>query len=236
MSHVRPVIGVQALGLIQPGPRAERLEELAERYAGAIVERQPEGPLHLAGWSMGGCLAFEIARQLRAGGRSLALLALIDSDVPDGAAATDDVSLLAGFVGDLRGLAGRELNLDIAALAHLDHDARVDHVLGVARDAGVVPFEIERERFVRLVDLFASHARALTNWRPQPVDLPLHLLVPQSRRDEPSTSPELMWQRYASSVHVHSIPGDHFSVVGNAGARAVAEVLCALERSLHPTR
>jgi amino acid adenylation domain-containing protein len=236
MSPVRRVMGVQALGLTRSGPRTESLEELAAHYAGAIAEHQPEGPLHLAGWSMGGCLAFEIARQLRAGGRSIALLALIDSDVPDGTAATDDVSLLAGFVGDLGGLAARELNLDIAALVHLDRDERVDHVLGVARAAGVIPVEIEREHFVPLVDLFASHWRALASWRPQAMDLPLHLFVPQSRRDKRSPGPELAWERCASSVQVHSIPGDHFSVVRNTGARAVAEVLHALERALQRPR
>jgi amino acid adenylation domain-containing protein len=234
MRAARPVMGVQALGLIQPGHDCERLEELAAHYAGVILERQPEGPLHLAGWSMGGCLAFEIARHVRARGRSVALLALIDSDVPSATTEIDEVSLLAGFVRDLGGLAEHALSLDVATLATLDRDARVDQVLRVARAAGVVPVEIEREQFVRLVDLFVAHTRALTSWRPRPLDLPLDLLLPQSRRASSSASPQRGWEPYARSVRVHRIPGDHYSIVGTAGAKAVAEVLRALERSRDP--
>jgi thioesterase domain-containing protein len=44
-----------------------------------IVERQPEGPLYLAGYSLGGLLAFEAARQLGRLGREVRLVCLIDA-------------------------------------------------------------------------------------------------------------------------------------------------------------
>ncbi|MCP4659753.1 MAG: non-ribosomal peptide synthetase, partial [bacterium] len=37
--------------------------EMAEHYVEAIREVQPEGPYRLGGWSMGGLVAFEMARQ-----------------------------------------------------------------------------------------------------------------------------------------------------------------------------
>ena len=39
---------------------------MADRYVQAMRELQPEGPYYLGGWSLGGVVAFEIARRLRA--------------------------------------------------------------------------------------------------------------------------------------------------------------------------
>jgi amino acid adenylation domain-containing protein len=55
---------------------------LAEAYTGAIVAHRPEGPLALAGVSFGGLLAFEVARQLRAQGREVVSLTLLDTVLP----------------------------------------------------------------------------------------------------------------------------------------------------------
>lgn len=50
----------------------------AEKVADAIIARQPDGPLALAGYSMGGIVALEAAHALRARGRDVALLVLLD--------------------------------------------------------------------------------------------------------------------------------------------------------------
>jgi len=55
---------------------------LAEAYTGAIADHRPEGPLALAGVSFGGLLAFEVARQLRARGREVVSLTLLDTVLP----------------------------------------------------------------------------------------------------------------------------------------------------------
>ena len=55
---------------------------LAARYLQVIRQHQPSGPYHLLGLSFGGILAFEIAQQLREQGDELALLAILDSNLP----------------------------------------------------------------------------------------------------------------------------------------------------------
>jgi amino acid adenylation domain-containing protein len=77
----RPVIGVQApAGLAD---RSERccLESLAEEYVKEILEQQATGPFHLAGFSSGSLLAFEMARQLMGAGHKVGLVALIDGAI-----------------------------------------------------------------------------------------------------------------------------------------------------------
>ncbi|MEV0293120.1 amino acid adenylation domain-containing protein [Nocardia sp. NPDC050710] len=76
----RPIYGVQAAALSEDGPPPASLYAMAQRYADEIVAAQPEGPYRLLGWSLGGVLAHEIAVRLRASGREVALLAMLDSD------------------------------------------------------------------------------------------------------------------------------------------------------------
>ena len=58
------------------------LEETAAGYVEAIREHRPEGPYCLGGLSFGGTVAFEVARQLRAQGESIPVLALFDTILP----------------------------------------------------------------------------------------------------------------------------------------------------------
>ena len=46
--------GQPVYGLQSPEPPLEDLREMAEHYAAAVREAQPEGPYRIAGWSMGG--------------------------------------------------------------------------------------------------------------------------------------------------------------------------------------
>lgn len=55
------------------------IEKLATIYVGLIKELQPNGPYNLAGWSFGGVVAFEIARQLESNKEEVKGLLLLDS-------------------------------------------------------------------------------------------------------------------------------------------------------------
>jgi thioesterase domain-containing protein len=58
------------------------VEAAAASYLGALDRLRPEGPVHLLGHSHGGWVVFEMARRLRAAGRDVLSLTLIDSEVP----------------------------------------------------------------------------------------------------------------------------------------------------------
>src|SRR5262249_47558940 len=68
----RPFYGLQSLNLRQNANIPARLEESATRYLEAIRREQPQGPYLLGGWSLGGALAFEIAKQLGQQNQTLA--------------------------------------------------------------------------------------------------------------------------------------------------------------------
>jgi thioesterase domain-containing protein len=79
----QPFYALQARGLDGRGEPFEDLDEMAAEYVRAIRTVQPEGPYRLGGWSFGGAVAFEMARQLRAAGARVDLLALLDSWLPE---------------------------------------------------------------------------------------------------------------------------------------------------------
>ncbi|MCG6498026.1 non-ribosomal peptide synthetase [Kitasatospora sp. A2-31] len=75
----RPLFALQARGLGGDGELPGSVAEMATDYLRLIREVQPSGPYHLLGWSFGGTVAHELARQLQAAGEEVALLAMLDS-------------------------------------------------------------------------------------------------------------------------------------------------------------
>mgnify|MGYP006199702771 CR=1 FL=1 len=55
------------------------IDALAAEYADRVVVLQPDGPVHLLGWSVGGILAQAMATRLRSLGREVGVLALLDA-------------------------------------------------------------------------------------------------------------------------------------------------------------
>ena len=73
------VVGVQARG-VEPGEEPfATYAEMLSCYRAAITAAQPEGPLHLLGWSMGGYLAHDLTCTFESEGRTVDSLILLDS-------------------------------------------------------------------------------------------------------------------------------------------------------------
>ena len=75
----QPVYGLQCQGLDGKQPLVARVEDMAAIYVREIQQIQPQGPYFLAGYCMGGSIAYEIAQQLRAEGEAVAMVALFDT-------------------------------------------------------------------------------------------------------------------------------------------------------------
>jgi amino acid adenylation domain-containing protein len=75
----QPVYGLQAVGLDGKAPRHTSIESMAAHYVSELRQFQPDGPYCLAGYSMGGLVAFEVAQQLYAMGQHVAFLGLLDT-------------------------------------------------------------------------------------------------------------------------------------------------------------
>lgn len=82
LAEALTLYGIEAAGLREGSTPRATVEDMAVAYLHAIRRAQPHGPYRIGGWSMGGLVAFDIARQLEAAGDEVALLALLDTAVP----------------------------------------------------------------------------------------------------------------------------------------------------------
>jgi oxalate---CoA ligase len=79
LGNNQPFYGIQSVGLDGKQVPLKRIEDMAAHYLHEVRGYQPLGPYYLGGYSMGGIVAYEMARQLRGAGENVALLVLIDT-------------------------------------------------------------------------------------------------------------------------------------------------------------
>ncbi|TDD87523.1 type I polyketide synthase [Actinomadura rubrisoli] len=123
---------VDLLGADQPVYGLERfedapsVEERAARYVRHLREAQPEGAFRLGGWSFGGVLAYETARQLKAAGREVEFVALFDAGLP--LPVDDESDTLAHRFSAFAAYVNETYDLDVALtyeeLSGLDEEAQ----------------------------------------------------------------------------------------------------------------
>lgn len=82
LDEEQPVYGLQAQGLDGKQAPHTSVEEMASHYIQEIRTVQPQGPYLLGGFSSGGTVAYEMARQLVAQGDRVDLLAMFDTYNP----------------------------------------------------------------------------------------------------------------------------------------------------------
>ncbi len=79
MDREQPVFGIQAKGLDGVEQPLHSVEAIASQYLGEILQQNPDGPYFLAGYSLGGIIAFEMAMQLKKMGKSVEKLVFFDT-------------------------------------------------------------------------------------------------------------------------------------------------------------
>ncbi|MBB5637385.1 amino acid adenylation domain-containing protein [Pedobacter cryoconitis] len=76
----QPVFGIQAQGLDGIEEPMDNMTDIARYYIESILAQNPEGPYALAGYSFGGYVVIEMARQLRELGHEIKMLGIFDTN------------------------------------------------------------------------------------------------------------------------------------------------------------
>ncbi|MGY0037914.1 thioesterase domain-containing protein [Pedobacter sp. NJ-S-72] len=76
----QPVFGIQAQGLDGVEEPMDNMEDIARYYIENILAQNPHGPYALAGYSFGGYVVIEMARQLRELGHEIKMLGIFDTN------------------------------------------------------------------------------------------------------------------------------------------------------------
>ncbi|MFD9430910.1 beta-ketoacyl synthase N-terminal-like domain-containing protein [Streptomyces sp. NPDC060002] len=210
----RPVHGLERL------EDARTVPEKARRYAEAIIAAHPDGPCLLGGWSFGGFLAQETARQLTAAGRAVPLVVLIDSVRPlprPGRTQADRVRAhLTGFARHVADTYGVRMGLPYDELVAMDDDReRIDLVLRTLRGAVEVPAAALEHQRASYLDLRVGEAhrpgrhdgRVILYRATEPA--PHTVRDPAYERDDET----LGWDEVCPRLTVVPVPGHHLSLL-----------------------
>jgi thioesterase domain-containing protein len=79
----QPLYGLRSVGLDGESAPLDDIREIAASLLTEVERVQPHGPYRLAGFCMGGIVAYEMAQQLAARGEQTALLGLVDTWAPE---------------------------------------------------------------------------------------------------------------------------------------------------------
>jgi polyketide synthase 13 len=197
------------------------IEERAKQYVPKLLEIGGSGPFILAGWSLGGALAYACAVGLARAGADVRFVGLIDTvrageDVPQTKeeirARWDRYALFAQ----------RTFNVEIPAipyeqLENLDDDGQVRFVLDAVKDSGVnIPGGVIEHQRTSYLD-----NRALDTANIEPFDGHVTLYMADRYHDdaimfEPRygiRQPDGGWGQFASDLEVVPIGGEHIQAI-----------------------
>ncbi|MFF1488254.1 amino acid adenylation domain-containing protein [Streptomyces sp. NPDC058319] len=212
-----PVLAFRAQGTA-PGERPrDDIRQLAAAYLYEMRKVQPEGPYRIAGWSLGGLVAHEIARQLSFDGERTELLLLVDTYAP-GTRAYD------GFDGDAAARA-RSFTAELAGTGFPGDIPDPESLLSPDGTAGGPDDELRR-RFA----VYLAHSRAAARYRPgaRRLDADRILLVRATGQERPEgTSPALGWERFTGGTGPEVLPvdADHYSALRRPAVTSLARSL-----------
>jgi thioesterase domain-containing protein/acyl carrier protein len=207
--------GIRALGLNGECEPIVRFEVMAARYIAEMRTIQPVGPYLLGGYSLGGVIAYEMARQLVAAGDAVAMVALLDSS---GVYLHETANHTKPIMRVLRDFLGDAIEAELEGLAPAD---QMDYAIEQARsNPNVPPFvhtflqvyrATERGRLLYVVDAYPGR---------------ITLLQANEQRQEHRAFHANYWRRVSGSpVDVHDIPGTHQTVLDEPHVAGMADRL-----------
>ena len=234
--------GIPATGLAGPvGEPATAalpaLPAIAVAYADVVeaaVESTLEptvarGPYLLGGWSFGGIVAFEMARQLRERGRQVGLVALLDSRAPaPPELELGEAEIVRGFLrdqADLQGLDAAWIDERPQAVDEAGEGAREDETIErlLARSLQTGLLKVRSAQVRQQLNIYRANLRAGAAYRPGPYAGRLIVF-----RTLTSPHPTNGWEALTGEpVEVHELVADHYSLLALPAVAALAKRLDA---------
>lgn len=237
----QPVYAFQAHGLEQRGMPDWSIEANAARHLPMIRRLAPRGPYLLAGHSMGGLIALEIAQQLKMSGEEVKLLAMLDSPLPPSASRPSAGARWDGHTADPERPAQaaetfvgpwllqnvlRELRLTLAERLRVSHLAKMVRVAlsGLIQYPGTLQYRVFYDQGCVLLRLYKPR-----RWEGRTLFVRAH-----DSRDPESAWSYLLPHRQmlqVSAVHLSMMNDPH---VAEIAAAVRAEIEQALSDEVPP--
>jgi amino acid adenylation domain-containing protein len=184
------VYGLQARGVNGTIRPDRTIEAIAAHCIESMRTAQPDGPYLLAGFSSGGVVAFEMARQLASADQQVTLLALFDTYAPR-------ARIIQMWLHELAAIRGRKWNLR--------------HIQELAYFSVLHPLHLDRLRQLRATG--EAHRWAHWSYRPKPQAIPIELFIAEKSSGRGAAN-KLGWTRWThGTIRFHHFPGEHSGLV-----------------------
>ena len=220
--------GLQCAALYGHGPVNTDIPELSRQYVTWIKSIQPQGPYRLAGWSLGGLLAYETALQLEAVGNTVDFLLTIDtqftepagnrlSPLKDMFTYAQESAYLSTLLGNaaqqLTGHTIAELWQSATQLLKVNQTGIHEIVQMIPKHilALVPPFQkITIEELIGYVNTVRTLEMAMHNYR-QHKKLNAPLTFIKAGENKVDTTP--LSHYFNQEMIIKEVPGDHFTIL-----------------------
>jgi amino acid adenylation domain-containing protein len=233
--------GIQAERPVDYAPRNLTIEEISREYIRKIKKVQPRGPYYLAGWSIGGTIAFEVLRQLEKINEEVIFFAMIDSIPPPGYpylqengtefSLRSELEWLGEFLENdkVREKAGKAVELDQLWRLIVDYLEEINLDVAIVRK--LIPGNMGRgipnsdrltlRELIYYLNVIRTLSRARDHYIPGgKVKTPVHFFAAGSGKIEKEEG----WREYCCDpLDIHEIEGDHFSIMEDTRAAVLAE-------------
>ncbi|OJU12155.1 MAG: hypothetical protein BGN86_09000 [Caulobacterales bacterium 68-7] len=209
-------------GIERPAAELTDREGILRAAMAQIQTTAPTGPIRLCAYSAGGAVAFELARRLKAGGREIAALTLIDCRPEIGShgrAGLFEMQHMRARAAE-NGLGGLLQDRLVGLLIHLQaFDLLRALVFWRSRH------EAHRGAYTRQMVLTHAHGRAFLGWTAGSYDGPLDLIVAEQEKGRDALPPDLGWASHVQTVNRFGLPATHWGLLNPPIRERVVEVL-----------
>jgi acetoacetyl-CoA synthetase len=213
LCRTRPVRCVRARGLDGNETPHTDVEAMASYYREHIQKDQPNGPYAIVGYSFGGLVAFEMARQLRFAGEEVSFLGLLDTVLHENCLTAWE-KLAFRFLRKLQRISYQSSQRMPASQSLLKPlIGMVEKRLKATQSEPVQEPWTSDAMTPQMVEIESLSISAFRAYRPQYVSLPLTFFK-ASMRGPNYCDPVPLWNQYSGGcLRVIDVSGDHFSMI-----------------------
>ncbi|TRX27553.1 amino acid adenylation domain-containing protein [Flavobacterium franklandianum] len=211
----QPFYGIQGIGSNGFDDWHESIEAMAAHYIQAIVKINPDGPYAVAGYCVGGIVAFEMTRQLQELGKEVSLTLLVDSYADSSYYyKTHKQKKLIRYYHRTR----RRLMFLKEMLTSWDgfkkrFNAKKEYLLKRQFDENNTMSELDALALERFVEATSMMHGILDKYHLKPQSLKVDLFRSKDHMDHQLAPTHLGWKKAASmGVTLHNIPADNFDM------------------------
>ncbi|MEJ5103705.1 amino acid adenylation domain-containing protein [Chryseobacterium sp. MYb328] len=215
MDPETPVYGFHATG-----NESQDVVKMAAAYIKDMKSVQPEGPYCIGGWSFGGIISFEMARQLELMGEKVEDLFLIDSYFHSSGYQLENVHETEVFEKFLK-------DLSFQKGGQLIKGSTMQQMLDEAVEMKLFPAEITMETVQKLLEMFRNNCVAYSHYKAlSPVNSNTHILVATDRSFIGSERDAKAWEAWLTGTYTYyELEGDHFTIFEGNSLKKLVEIV-----------